>query len=286
MATYRAFLNLYNENDEKNTYLPYTDMDAVYSQNGYDDLIGTSHNIVKSSSPLTLRNALKVINKAVYDLKDGAFLPKVTTTTPYPGDGAVVTPNMVYQVQQDINTKITSLNNKINNISSGSSSGANAAAISAHIAKILALTDSFSDVNEDQLVIGNSADGFLVKLANTTNSDWSDGRIHWEDIASNADVQKLLCIQVINTSSSDRTVFFLDLSHPGFAEYGLMAAFCSTKSNGNYIANSWNSAVGISIGSNDGSKSGYPLGAGVFITPSPYRSVRCYSLKLTKSNKS
>lgn len=119
MATYRAFLNLYNENDEKNTYLPYTDMDAVYSQNGYDDLIGTSHNIVKSSSPLTLRNALKVINKAVYDLKDGAFLPKVTTTTPYPGDSAVVTPNMVYQVQQDLNNKITALNNKINNSTSG-----------------------------------------------------------------------------------------------------------------------------------------------------------------------
>ena len=118
MATYRAFLNLYNENDEKNTYLPYTDMDAVYSQNGYDDLIGTSHNIVNSSSPLTLRNALKVINKAVYDLKDGAFLPKVTTTTPYPGDGAVVTPNMVYQVQQDINTKITAMTNRISKLES------------------------------------------------------------------------------------------------------------------------------------------------------------------------
>lgn len=120
MATYRAFLNLYNENDEKNTYLPYTDMDAVYSQNGYDDLIGTSHNIVKSSSPLTLRNALKVINKAVYDLKDGAFLPKVTTTTPYPGDSAVVTPNMVYQVQQDLNNEINELRNKINNNTSSS----------------------------------------------------------------------------------------------------------------------------------------------------------------------
>lgn len=118
MATYRAFLNLYNENDEKNTYLPYTDMDAVYSQNGYDDLIGTSHNIVKSSSPLTLRNALKVINKAVYDLKDGAFLPKVTTTTPYPGDSAVVTPNMVYQVQQDLNTKITAMTNRISKLES------------------------------------------------------------------------------------------------------------------------------------------------------------------------
>ena len=118
MATYRAFLNLYNENDEKNTYLPYTDMDAVYSQNGYDDLIGTSHNIVKSSSPLTLRNALKVINKAVYDLKDGAFLPKVTTTTPYPGDSAVVTPNMVYQVQQDLNTKITAMTNRISRLES------------------------------------------------------------------------------------------------------------------------------------------------------------------------
>ena len=73
---------------------------------------------MKSSSPLTLRNALKVINKAVYDLKDGAFLPKVTTTSPYPGDGAVVTPNMVYQVQQDINNKITAMTNRISKLES------------------------------------------------------------------------------------------------------------------------------------------------------------------------
>ena len=240
---------------------------------------------MNSSSPLTLRNALKVINKAVYDLKDGAFLPKVTTTTPYPGDGAVVTPNMVYQVQQDINTKITSLNNKINNISSGSSSDANSAAISAHIAKILALTDSYSDVYEDQLIKGDSSNGFLIELTASTNCDWSDGKIHWDDISSNPDVQKLLCIQVINTSTSDKNVFFLDLSHPAFAQYGIMPVVYLTKSNGNFIANSWNSAVGISIGSNDGSKSGYPTGAGVFITPMSYRSVRCFSLNLTKANK-
>lgn len=282
MATYRAFLNLYNENDEKNTYLPYTDMDAVYSQNGYDDLIGTSHNIVKSSSPLTLRNALKVINKAVYDLKDGAFLPKVTTTTPYPGDSAVVTPNMVYQVQQDLNTKITTLNNKIKDLSSSSSSGSNFAAISSHTAKILALTDSFSEINEDQLVTGDNSKGYLIQLANS--GDWSDGKIHWNDISSNQDVQKVFCIHIINNHTSEKNIFFLDLTHPIFAEYGIMPVAYLTKSGRNFISNAWNSAVGISIDSNeDGSKTGYPLGTGVFITPSSNRSVRCYSLNLSRN---
>ena len=171
MATYRAFLNLYNENDEKNTYLPYTDMDAVYSQNGYDDLIGTSHNIVKSSSPLTLRNALKVINKAVYDLKDGAFLPKVTTTSPYPGDSAVVTPNMVYQVQQDLNTKITALNNKINNSTSGSTDVSEVydllvnllysnAGIKGNLnLKYANCVDNISPDDEESIILGTSSKG-------------------------------------------------------------------------------------------------------------------------------
>ena len=212
MATYRAFLNLYNENDEKNTYLPYTDMDAVYSQNGYDDLIGTSHNIVKSSSPLTLRNALKVINKAVYDLKDGAFLPKVTTTTPYPGDSAVVTPNMVYQVQQDLNTKITAMTNRISKLESNEITEETIYDINSRINWIYSsLISNLPDPIDDSGEITETESSYNVVLGKTTKPG-----VEYSDILDQYK-GKIIFIHVYavlqNHSTSYNAYYSLDLTN-------------------------------------------------------------------------
>ena len=167
---------------------------------------------MKSSSPLTLRNALKVINKAVYDLKDGAFLPKVTTTTPYPGDGAVVTPNMVYQVQQDINTKIVDMINRISKLENNEITEENMYDIISRLNWIYSsLISNLPDPIDDSGEITEAGSSYDVVLGKTTKPG-----VEYSDILDRYK-GKIIFIHVYavlqNHSTSYNAYYSLDLTN-------------------------------------------------------------------------